>query len=234
VVHGFGKTEDLTTALTALEATSGSPNVDKMKEEPQTIGQKWDSFRHNGALKMSGLAGLAGHGLMAVQGFIEEARGDVKNIPQCLAKGVESKFILSALFMVNCGLYAHYGNGDRGFQTNETLDEMHKFLQKSGLDLDKTSYDELVKKYEHDKTFAKKLNDFVSDNVILLSESIGLVCNIGMVKNGIENRQLGLTIAGAVSIFGGLTAMLVKEKPISEQDPEMLATWHGYKMHQWQ
>ncbi len=227
VVHGFDKIEQLENALGGLEATSGQPNIDKLKEAPQTIAQKWDSFRHNGALKMSGFSGLAGHGLMAVQGFGEEARWDINKIPECIAKGVESKMIMSLLYMVNSGLYAYYGNGDRGLQTDETLAEMHKFLQKSGLDLEKTPYDELVKKYEHDKPFAKKLNDFVADNLITINESIGLLCNTGMIKNGVQNRDFGLVTAGSAAIVGSLTAMFVEEKPMAEQDPEMLATPWG-------
>ena len=212
VVKKFHAIEDLKSALQSVGATEGIPDVDNIKGKDKNLGEMWEEFRRNEAMHFSGLAGLAGHGFMAFRGKREQDN---------------TKMIMSLLYMINSGLYFAYGNGDRGLQIDAVLDDVNIMLKQSGVDLHKTSYEELMEKYEKDKPFAKKISDFVSDNVVFINEGIiGLTCNAGMIKSGIENRQIGIFTSGVTAALGSLIS-LIKEKPKSEQSPEMLATIPG-------
>jgi hypothetical protein len=212
VVKKFHAIEDLKSALQSVGATEGSPDVDNIKGKDKNLGEMWEEFRRNEAMHFGGLAGLAGHGFMAFRGKREQD---------------STKMIMSLLYMINSGLYFAFGNGDRGLQIDAVLDDVNIMLKQSGVDLQKTSLEELIDKYEKDKPLAEKLRNFVSDNVVFINEGIiGLTCNAGMIKSGIENRQIGIFTSGVTAALGSLIS-LIKEKPKSEQSPEMLATIPG-------
>jgi hypothetical protein len=252
IVDGFSKMEDLQKILTAVGATSGQPNIDSIKGEKKDFGQWSEEFRHNSALKISGLLGAAGHvGLTAI-GAIAESNRDKDGKIHAIKwnKGHDGKshllrltnqegefelgtdldtdlnlkfggkIQLAAMFMVNCLLYAKYGNGDRGLQTNKILNETNDFLKANGIDVQTTELSDLFDKYQRDKPFMHKVDDFIADNLIQINESLGALCNIAMIKNGIINKDFGIFSAGIASFFGSMAAIFVEEKPISEQNPE--------------
>lgn len=211
VIHDFNKVEKVLGALEAAQVTQGLPNKTAVKDDddrPMSLKERFDHFRHTGALKVSGISGLIGHALMATSGFIEQD---------------PDKFRIAGIYTTNCLIFAAYGNGDRGLRADPVISKMRGFLSENGVDLDTMPIEDVVKEYEKNKPFAQKLDAFVASNSVALAEGIAVVCNLLQIKNGLErgSQGKGILINGALTLTGSLWAMFVKERPLEQQPTEL-------------
>jgi hypothetical protein len=207
VVHDFTNVEQVMSALQIAQVThgiAGKTLVKDNEDRPISLQERFDHFRRNSALKVSGISGLIGHALMATSGFIERD---------------SDKFRVASIYTVNCLIFAAYGNGDRGLRADPVIAKMRGFLSENGIDLDTMPIEDVVKEYEKNKPLAKKLDAFVAQNSIMLAEGIAVICNLLAIKNGFARGEqgMGMLINGALTLTGSLWAMLVKETPLEQQ-----------------
>ncbi len=221
VVYGFKKPEELLEKLQNTGYTFGTPKVSDAPARSDEIApglrNRMESFRHNGALKAQGIAGFLGN--MALL-----ARARLEDDP--------TKALIALIFFVNNWNYFHYGNGAEAMSPDETIAKTQKFLAHYGIDNTTTDLDKMLAKVKDHETVAKKLDQYVADNLIKINEGMGAVNNVLMIVNGLQRKEFGIAGAGLSSLVGSLVAMFAKEVPIEEQNPELQDSVIG-KIQSW-
>ncbi len=224
IAKNFGKPEHLLEALQSTGVVAGTPTVQEVKDpnaKPMTFSDRFDEFRHTHGMRVYAGLGMMGHLTQAVflglpkeitRKFGFEGEGNTDNLRQ------------AALNILNCSLYLWKGNGDRGLQTDPVLQKLHGMFAENGIDLANTSVEDTIKHYESNKPFAKKLDDFISDNLMWFTEGIGIVNNVQTGMAGLKDQDYGRFILSASALLGSTYATAVKEIPMKEQPPEKLAS----------
>lgn len=195
----------LTKALLDLGAVEGKPDIQKEKiQKDGNIFQRSRDAILRQAARLDGVFGIAGHVFLNRRGVILED------------KSLENA---SKLFGTTTMILAVFGNGARAI--NESVDtfaeQTRNQLAKSGIDVPRSEYENELMHMQDNRSFPKKVYDFVARNPLPINYAIALPGHLSIVQSGIKDREYGRTAAGTIATSGALTAMLVKEKPIEEQ-----------------
>lgn len=213
VVHEFDTPESLIDTLETQGVVAGKPEVTQLppsqqeQEEKTGLGKAFEDFRHKGAMKAAGVAGIMGHLLLLTSGHLEQDPEKQK---------------IAGIFLLNTALYAYYGNGTQDLQADEALQPMRDMLKENGIDLKSNTLEEVVDQIATDKGFLSKIDNFVREHIVQLNESVGAYNNYLMIQNGLGQKDFGMLGAGVSSLLGSLSAIAVPEKPMEDQPKEML------------
>lgn len=220
VVDDYASERDLFVALKAVGYTSSvMPQISNEGEPEQKAGfMEWfNNWRYGGTLKAAGVAGLAGHALMATSGVIERD---------------PSKINAAALLAVNSGLYARYGNGATDVYYTSILKHMRSDLEKNKVTVSATDFDKVLEDMDKRKSVFSKAEDVIGTNVIEINEGIGLASQLMVMKSGLGGHEGGAAspmffLAGLVSAIGNGVAIFLPEVKKKDQDPALQESTGG-------
>lgn len=220
VVEAYEHSSELFKAMhTVGLISSDQPDFKEEIEKDKELGflDKINHWRHGGTLKAAGVAGLAGHAMMAASGKIED---DL------------TKVGTAGMLAINSGLYARYGNGAGDLDYTPILKQMRDDLAKNHVSIAPTVFDQAIETKLKKRPLLKKGEDVVGRNVIEINEGIGLASQIGVMKSGLGGAEGGskspmFFLAGLVSAIGNGVAIFLPEVKKKDQDPDLQKSFSG-------